>query len=52
MIRWKIFGYGYRKNEKGKLKVLCIIEAENFDEAIRKARGIYGSLYVTGAQPE
>ncbi len=51
-MRWKIWGYGFRKSQKGKLKVLCIIEAESFDEAIRKARGIYGSEYVTGAQPE
>lgn len=44
---WKILGY----NRKGHHTWLCNIEASSFDEAIAKARSIYGALYVTGAQP-
>ena len=51
MIRWKILGYSFRKNQRDKLKVLCYIDADSFDAAIEKARNIYGRLQVVGAQP-
>lgn len=55
-MRYKMFGVKIRK-EDGKIKygkgmiLLCVVEAESFDQAIEMARKIYGHLCVVGGQP-
>lgn len=46
-MMWKIFGYDAR----GRYRWLCNMEADSFDEVMRKARSYFGYLNVTGAQP-
>lgn len=51
MNKYKILGYRYNDFKKENLKVLCYMNACSLDEAIEKARNIYGRLQVVGAQP-
>lgn len=46
MGMYKIFGM----NRRGEQRWLCNMRAGSGDEAITKAKAIYGSLYVTGCQ--
>lgn len=46
-MTWKILGYDAR----GRHRWLCNMEANSFDEVMKKARSYFGYLYVTGAQP-
>ena len=46
MGMYKIFG----TDRRGRLRWLCNMRASSGDEALSRAKAIYGSLYVTGCQ--
>ena len=47
MRKFYIMGWHNRKSTRGKETAICIMDAENAEAALEKARNYYGYLYTT-----